>query len=879
MPTLAELARRLWDRVHRERLSRELEDELRFHRSLIERDARAAGLAEPAAARAARARLGNHTHYREESRDMWSLGAIDDWMQDLHYALRSIRATPGFSLVVTLTLALGIGSTTAIYTVVDNVLLRPLPYSAPQGLVQLLDVQETGERTPASFQEYKAWKQRSGAALSDVAAMFNNGQVLQTADGAEQLQGAAVSVNVPAMLGVHPLLGRSFRPDEEGPSAPRVVMLGEAVWRSQFHADPRLIGRTVMLTGQPYTVIGILPDAPSSHIPSAYAWSHHVPDFWLPLRLDDKASPPGLHWLNVVGRLRPGVDLAAARNRLAAMIAGIQHDLGTKHSLEAVSLTDSIMGNYRAPLRLLLAAVGLLLLIACINTANLLLARGATRQREFAVRTALGAGRRRLLRLLLVESMVRALLGGVCGVGVAFLVVRALRQWLGTTIPRLTEAAIDGRVLVACVLITVGCGIAFGLFPALRAGTLEISSDLRDGGRGATGGVSRDRVRRSLIVTEVAFSFMLLATAGLLTRSVMNLLNVSMGFDTRDVVAGYTWLPGARYPDSLSQKQFFDRVTQELGQIYRPENVTIVSDLPIEGGTSGGVDVEGRKASESPVSVEKRVVGANYFDMLHARVVAGRSLSASDVLGTPPVVVINETLAKMLFPNENPVGKRVSFDWGIDGYQTVAGVVADLREGALNAESRPAIYISAEQRPNPSMHFLVRTTAPFASVAATFRDVLRRTDPTLPLVEARTLDDVVRGTVEQPRLTMMMLAAFAAVALLLAAIGLYGVISYSVAQRTQELGVRAALGALPRDLMRLVVGQAFALSAVGIALGLAGAVAVRGLITTQLFGVGASDPITLGVAATILLGVAALASISPMRRAAGSDPLEALRAQ
>ncbi|HEX4683379.1 MAG TPA: ABC transporter permease [Gemmatimonadaceae bacterium] len=867
--TLRELVNRLRDRVFRERLSRELEEELRFHRAMLERDEGNA------------CRLGNTTYYREETRAMWSLGNIDDWMQDVRYAFRALRATPAFALVVTLTLALGIGATTAIYTVVDTVLLRPLPYPEPDRLVAMSDVQEGGRETPAGFDEYLEWRKRSGAALSDVGVAFGSGDVLQTSDGAEQLMGTRMSANMPALLGVRIVLGRTFNESEVATTAPAVVMLSEVLWRSHFGGDPSIVGRTVSLSGTPNIVVGVFASGPNTLVPSAFHWSHRrLPDFVAPLRLDEKSSPPGMHWLNVIGKLGPGVTIGQARTRLASMTAAIRQDRHTTHGLAIEPLAESLFGSYRAPLTVLLAGVAVLLLIACVNTANLLLARTATRRREFAVRAALGAGRRRLLRLLLVESVLRAVVGGASGIALAYALVRVLRAWLAASVARMADATIDARVLGVAVAVTVASGLLFGLLPALRAGRGDAADDLRDGARGVTGGAIHERSRRALMVAEVALSFMLLATAGMLARSVVNLLRVPKGFDAEHLVAGFTWLPPSRYRDSVAQKQFFDRLTSELGGTYGSANITLASDLPITGSTDGGVGVEGREYTHDDMpNAEKRIVGPNYFQMLGARLVSGRSFEAGDDLGQPPVVVINESLASLLFPKQNAVGRRVSFGWGIAGYQTVAGVVADLHETALDQPTRPAIYISYRQRPSSSMRFLVRTTAPQTAVVTAFRDVLRRIDPTIPLVETRTMDDVVRGSMQQQRLTTTMLGAFAVAALLLAAIGLYGVIGYSVAQRTQELGVRAALGALPRDLMRFVLGQTATFTLAGIALGIAGAVASRRLIAAQLFGIGPTDVVTLALAGIVLAVVAVLASLVPMRRAARADPLEALRAR
>ncbi|HEX8942677.1 MAG TPA: ABC transporter permease [Gemmatimonadaceae bacterium] len=877
--TLLELLNRLHDRLRRDALDAELDEELRFHRQMLARDERDAGAALDDVPRNVRRRLGSPTHIKEETRDMWSLGSLDDLLLDLRYVLRTIRRTPAFSLVVTVTLALGIGATTSMFSVIDAILLRPLPYPAPADLVQLADVQR-GDNAPASYPEYIDWKQRTTDVFSEVGTWYGHGEVLENHGDAEQLQGAAISTNVPLILGVHPLLGRSFRPDEEASSAPRVVMLGEALWRDRFSGDPAVLGKTVTLTGQPYVIIGVVPNIARAILPWRLGLSQGRPaDFWMPLRLNDQNSPRGMHWLSVVGRLRPGVDLAQARIRLKAIAASLMRDRATDHGIRARPLADTLFGDYRTPLRLLLAAVALLLLIACSNVANLLLARAATRGREFAVRSAIGAGKSRVLRLVLVESIVRAAVGGACGIALAYAALWGARVTLGAGIPRMAEASIDLRALALTVTIVLLCGVAFGIVPALRAARGDLAGQLRDGGRQVMGSGAHDRVRRTLIIGEIALSFMLLATAGLLTRSFAKLLAVPKGFDPNGLVAGYTWIPDTRYPDSTSQRVFYDRLIGEVSASFGERNVTLANVVPISPGTNGDIQVEGKTFSSGAPLAEKRIVGGNYFSMLGARLVSGRFFQRTDIMGAPPVVVINETFAKRIFPGENPIGRRLAFSWGIDGYQRIVGVVADLREGSLSEAARPAVYISSEQRPNTSMNVLVRTSLPLATVAVTLRHALRSVDPLVPLVEAETMSDVVLADVRQQRLIVIILGSFAATALLLAAVGLFGVVSYSVAQRTQELGVRAALGALPANLIGLVLRQTATFAGIGIVLGWIGAVAARGLVKSQLFGVGATDAATFAVAAATLALVALVASAVPSWRAARADPLAALRAE
>jgi putative ABC transport system permease protein len=453
------------------------------------------------------------------------------------------------------------------------------------------------------------------------------------------------------------------------------------------------------------------------------------------------------------------------------------------------------------------------------------------------------------------------------------------RHWLATTVPRMSEVSIDARVLGVALAISIACGVLFGVVPAMRAARGDLVTGLRDGGRGVMGSVTHDRVRRTLIIAEIALSFMLLATSGLLVRSFMKLMAVPTGFDAGALMSFRTWLPPTRYPDSLSQVALWNRLTAQLGQTLGPRDVSITSDLPVGGGTDGSVTIEGKGMADGDMpTAQKRIVGNNYFDVLRARMVMGRSFQATDVLGAPPVVVVNQAFANRVLRGENPIGKRVGFDWGITGLQTIVGVVADVREVALDMPPQPAIYISQSQRPSYAMSVLLRTARPESDVAAIVRAALRSVDPALPMIELRPMSDVIIAGVQQRRVTAIVLAAFALNALLLAGVGLYGVISYSVAQRTQELGIRAALGAQRRHLVRLVLGQSVAFTAAGVVLGVAGSLAAGRLVANQLFAVRQSDPVVFAAVALILAAVAVAASAIPTLRATRADPLEALRA-
>ncbi|MFI5311210.1 MAG: ADOP family duplicated permease [Gemmatimonadales bacterium] len=870
-------------------LAADVDEELRSHIEMLVQDLVAGGV-EPAAARAeAERRFGAVAPVRDacltidrrRNRRASLGGLMIAAAQDLRYVVRALRSAPGFSLVVTLTLALGIGVTTALVSVVDNVLLRPLPYADPKQLVALFDVQGKNSGFPASLPEYRDWAQRSGEALSDVGAWLGTGEVLSGSGDAEQIFGARITANVPALLGVTPVAGRTFRADEEAPGADRVVMLSEGMWRSHFGGDPGIIGRTITLTDKPYVVVGVYPTSARSVLPAKGQFARGMSsDFWLPLQLDEKEFPRGQHGLSVVGRMRAGLTPAQARVRLDAMAAGLTADGVTTHGLDVQPLDVTLVGDMRGPLTILLGAVGMLLVIACANVANLLLARGAARRHEFALRATLGAGRRRLIVLVLVESLARGVLGGACGIAVAYGLVYAGRQWLTTTIPRMSEVSINGPVLAFAFGMSIACGVLFGLVPALRAAREDPVGGLRDGGRGAVGSLSRDRVRRTLIVAEIALSFVLLASGGLLARSFWNLTSVPTGFDAEGLVSARTWLPPTRYPDSLAQLAFWDRLTRDLREATGADAIALTDALPVEGGANGDIAIEGWSGPDGTTPVaEKRHVSPNYFAVLRATITRGRAFESTDVLGTPQVVIVNQAFVDRWLPGEEPIGKRVAFGWGTTGMQTIAGVVADVREGALDKRPKPAVYISTAQRPTYFLNFVVRSTRPEREIAATLRRVLRGIDPALPLIGTRRVSEVLLASVRQKTLVAAILGTLALMALVLAAVGLYGVISYSVAQRKQEFGVRAALGAGRGELMRLVLRQSVGYTSAGLVLGVLGAIGGTRIVAGQLFGVASRDPSVFAMVGALLVAVVMVATAVPTVRAMRADPLEALRSE
>lgn len=795
--------------------------------------------------------------------------------QDFRDALRTIRQAPGFSVVVTLTIALGVGATTAIFSVVDSVLLRPLPYPAQASLVKLFDTSRGRDAAVLSFPEFSDWRDRGSDVFESVGAFGANGEALSGAGEAELLLGVQASREVPGLLGLHPMLGRGFVAADELPGGPHVVIIGEHLWRSRFGGDPGIVGRAIMLTDVSHLIIGVFPSTASAIPPSPFYMARGKPaDFWQPLQRDPQTAR-GLHQLDTIARLRSGLTLVQAAGRVDAIADTIKKDRSTTHGLRLRPLATVLVGDLAAPLALLLTAVALLLLIACGNVASLLLARSASRRREFAVRTALGADRRRLVSLVMVESVTRAAVGGLFGIGLAYVIVTLARTMLVGTIPRVAAAAIDGRVLaVACGLSLVS-GFLFGVTPALRASRRDVIAGL-SGGRGSVEHGARDGVRRTLMVGEIALSFVLLVAAALLAESYLRLVNVPKGFTPGGLITARVFLPSSRYAAEAAQNAFFDGLTQHLAGDFGPRAVTLASDLPIEGGTSGGVGLTNPRFPEVATDVEKRIVSSNYFDVLKAQLVSGRFLLPSDVPGNQPVVVVNETFARLWLEGD-PIGQNVTFSWGIDGTQTVVGVVEDVREGGLDEQPKAAIYIAGAQRPHFDMRVIVRTSRPMSEVMNLIRASVAGLDAALPVIDVRSADDIVAASARPQQLTGAVIGAFAVSALVLAAIGLYGLISYSVAQRRQEFGVRAAIGARPRDLMRLVLGHSLRVTVNGIVCGAAAALAVRRLLSAQLFGISGGDLRVYAAVALLILVVTLLASALPTLRASRASPLDALR--
>jgi len=886
------------------RVREEAGEELRFH--IEQRAARyeREGLSPEEARAAAERSFGDFEQVRGEveklmkrrRRVMKFSSWFDSARRELAVAWRQTLRDPGFSIIAVLTIAIAIGATTAIFSVVDGIMLRPLPYDDPEELVMIwADYTRRDVVLPDKRREWLSWPNfadfRDQVAAVESAAAFSgwNPTLTGTDAGAQQLQGGVFSYGMFAeVLGVEPTMGRGFLPEDDVPDGPDVVLLSDGFWRNAFGGDPEILNRTIRLNDQPFTVIGVMP---ADFRPPAFLGN----DIWGLLQFDmSNGGGRGSAFLRAVGRLADGASLEVARAQATDLGARLEEEFPQANAdtgFNVYPLHFDLVRQASASLWMLLGAVGLVLLIACVNVANLLLAKGTTRGSELAVRVAMGAGRGRMLAQLMTESMLLAAAGGILGVALSFAGTDALVRLAPPGTPLLDQVAVDGRILGFAALATMITGVLFGILPALRAARTEPALVLREDAR--AGGRSSMALRNALVVSQVALALMVLVGAALLVRSFQNLRSVDLGFEPDGVLSMQIGLPGVRYDDAASRRGFFGRLEEEIAALPGVETVGSVSALPMSGADSDtGFVIEG--APPAPTGQQPTVwyrrVTPGYFETLGLEMVAGRAFTASDDSEATPVILINETLARDYFDGD-ALGKRINVN-GRDEpvWREIVGVVADIKNFGVRAESRNALYLPYAQIPSGFMFTVVKAAVEPGSLINPIRAVANELDPAVALAQVQTMDETVAATLAADRFTTSLLSGFAAVALLLAVVGLYGVVSYSVSMRSREMGVRIALGAPADNIGKLVLRWSLGLTAVGIVLGCLGALGVTRLLEASseaaaaapadqlLSGVGASDPMTFTLIATVMAAAALLASMVPAIRATRVDPIKVLKA-
>jgi putative ABC transport system permease protein len=797
---------------------------------------------------------------------------IADLWQDLRYGIRTIRRQPGFAAIAVLTLGLGIGPITAIFTLAHTVLLKPLPFKEPEQLVRVW--KNTGNSV--SVPDFVDWRDQNQVCEQmgtfSIYSVFN----LVGEGEPEAIQGSTVSADMLTALGVEPLLGRVFLPDEDKPGKNPAVVLSYIFWQQRFGGDPNIIGRALTFNAQPYTVVGVMPKGFEFPIDvsGTRLWATQVFD------PNDPGTPRGNNFLNVVARLKPGVSLEQAQTNLQTVL---EPQYPNQVPVSLMSLHEQLVGNTRTPLLVLFGAIAFVLLIACANVANLLLIRSAARQKEVAIRIALGASQFRLFRQLLTESVLLATMGGALGLLLAFLSLDLLIGFSPVRIPRIEEVGIDGRVLGFLSMTVLMTGLVFGTLSLFRLSERELRESLKEGTGRSTSGLSRQQLRSALVVAEIALSLVLLVGMGLMLRSFLKLRAVDPGFRSGGVLCVNIMLPESRYSERSQRAEF---IRQAIERIEALPDVRSVGSAAFNTWTMGSSSrrfaIEGLPLPEPGKENFANYMSASpeYFRTLSIPLIAGRAFTLRDNIQSPGVAVVNQTLARRFFPDQEVIGKRIRFYSSRDPqppWLEVVGMVGDVKQISLDSEQQPEIYVPHAQGAHPALTFFVRTDGDPLSLTSATKSAIQAVDKDQPVAWLTTLDQVLAGSVSSRRGLMFLLSVFAAIAVILAAVGIYGVISHSVSQRTHEIGIRMALGARPSDVLKLVVRQGLALAVIGIGTGLAGALALTRVLSSLLFDVSATDPSIFAGVVLVLATVALLACYIPARRATKVDPMIALR--
>ena len=873
------------------KLEEDLDDELRTHIDLAIEENVKRGMPAQEARMLALRQFGGMTQTKERYRMQRGLPILELLAQDTRYALRQLRKSPGFTFIALLTLTLGIGATTALFSVVDAMMLKPLPFPNAVRLVRVESiVAANGRGGDASYLDFVDLRARNH--VTDGMAAFRTGDfTLIGPREPEHLQGGVVSAQLFSLLGVTPEFGRSFLEQEDVPGATNgtdALILSYGLWQREFSSDASVLGRVVELGGRRFTVIGVMPQGFQFPIQAEPI------ELWTTVAADARGgenamtAQRGAHYLDVVGLLKPGVTVQQAQAELATIASSLskEHPENKPRTAKVIPELQLLTGDLRTPMMVLLGAVGCVLLMVCANIANLLLARATGRRKEMAVRFALGASRGRVTCQLLVESLVLGLLGGGMGLSLALVSFRFLVRVLPADIPRLGAVGLDARLLGFALLVSLLAGVLFGLAPALQAAKVSLTDSLKKTGR-AGGGEDKARLQSTLVVSEVALAVVLLLGAGLLLQSFLHLTRVDPGFDPHNVLTFQLDSPAGM--KSTQFPEFFHEAVARIRALPGVTSASTSAYLPLTGAQiNSSIEIEGQPTPMgSRPSADFNMVEPDYFRTIGTALLNGRDFTAHDVSSSTPVVIVNQALVRAFFPNQNPIGKHVRPGIG-NGYgngpddlpmREIVGVIQDVKQDGPGAAAAPEVYAPLAQSPFDTMFILARTANDPAGLVKAARLQVASMDKNLPIYHVKTLDQCFADSVAEPRFGSLLLGCFAVLAVLLACLGVYGVVSYAVVQRTHEIGIRMALGAGGGSVVRSVLFRGMLLALAGVAIGLTGSFALVHLLSSMLFGVQATDPITFGVAAVALLGVAALASYIPARRAAGIDPMQALRTE
>ena len=871
----------------RSRFRDELGEEMAFHRAQMEQDLAAHGMTPEAARRAARVRFGNATTLTERSHEVVSF-RMETVVQDIRYAIRQLRASPAFTIIILFTLALSIGANSAIFSVINGVLLKRLPYEQPDRLVRIFLANSSYPKFPLNPFDFLDFRARNQSFES--MAALNRGDVQLSGSGDPvRLNGFGVTSGYFHVLGLRPELGREFDRAAEIPGNGLQVILSDRLWRTRFGADPDIIGRKITLNMQPFTIIGVMPPG-TVHPGNEYhslAYGEDV-EVWWPFSFAGDPNRRGSHFIEGIARLKNGVSLQQAKSDMNA----IMQQLGREHpnndqgwSVLVIPLYSEVVGSSRQMLLVLLGAVMMVLLIACANAANLLLARASSRQREIAVRLAMGAPRTRVIRQLMTESLLISFLGGGLGLALAYGGVKMLVSLLPADFPRAQDIHLSAPVLVFTIAVTLATGILFGLAPAFQAARSDPKEGLQKGGRATIGRGRQSRLRDALVVAEVSLACVLLIGAGLLLRSFLNQLHLDPGFQQEHVLTASVSLPHVNYAKEEEIGRFFDQLAMDLNGLPGLESAGIGSDLPWTGYDEnlGGFTIEGKTPPPGDeFHARYHMATPGYFSALGIPLIAGRSFTAADKRGAPQVLIINRAMSEKYWPHENVLGKRMTLsdtpkesDW-----MTIVGVVGDVKDQPNSSAAEPAFWFTVVQNCWTSdMSVVLRAKTDPQLLADALRNEVHRLDPSLAVADVKLMDKIADSSVSTPRFAFALVGLFAGLAIVLAGIGTYGVISYSVSQRTPELGIRMALGALRSDVMALILSHAAKLAGLGTALGILAAFAFSRLLKSLIFHVSPADPVTFAAVAGMVIVVALLAGYIPALRATATDPVNALRAE